>query len=133
LYSQSSHALVSVGAGVEMTTRTSHSVAAGLLLPEKSLPESDRGALILDVEADVAGDRHGDGLERIELEILCFGPQTAGIDGGVGAGRGRRFDDAEPGDDSPFRKGASTRPDTGGLTHGAAGSGDDDDAGRQKD
>ena len=105
----------SVGAGVEMTTRTSHAVAAGLLLPKKRLPEGDRGALILDVKADVAGDRHGDGLERVEPEILRFGPQAAGIDGGLGPQWRRGFDQA------------------GELSHRSAGSGDHDDAGGRKD
>ena len=123
----------SVGAGVEMTTRTSHAVAAGLLLPEKRLPEGDRGALILDVTADVTRDRHGDGLERVELEMLRLGPQAAGIGGGVGAEGRRRFDRVELGDESTLRKTASARPDTGGLARGAAGSADDDEAGRQQD
>ena len=105
----------SVGAGVEMTTRTSHAVAAGLLLPEKRLPEGDRGTLILDVKADVAGDRHGDGLERVELEMLRLGPQAAGIGGGVGAEWRRGFDQA------------------GELSHRSAGSGDHDDASGHKD
>ena len=120
-----------VGASVKVAARARHPIAADLLLPEECLPEGDRRALILDVKADVAGDRHGDGLERVEPEILCLGPQAARIDGGIGAQWRGRLNEAEAGDESPFRKSASA--ESGELPRRPAGSGDHHDASGHKD